>query len=188
MHQAFEHCHVHRDVPKPSDSLASMCWPIINQQRPLTVLEKATLSRAPPRQDVSWPVSEPWRRNLGQPRCAGQGRCQGDPERCNSKYRYGVDDVGPCPSEESCKKSYCCAPCPPECPNPCPQNPGCNRLTTRCFEWPTPRRDLCPPVDANTDLRGKRANLNDQSQQPERCPTCKRIVVDMECGPLGYNY
>ncbi|XP_059145975.1 uncharacterized protein LOC131933195 [Physella acuta] len=188
MHQAFEHCHVHRDAPRPSDSLASMCWPIINQQRPLTVLEKAGLAKCPPRADVSWPVSEPWRRNLNEPRCGGQGRCQGDPQRCNSKYRYGVDDVGQCPTQQTCKKAYCCAPCPPECVQPCPNPPGCNRLTTRCFDWPIPKNEKCAPVNTNMDFRPPRADLNDQTVQPERCPTCKRIVVDMECGPLGYNY
>ncbi|GFR96717.1 hypothetical protein ElyMa_002727000 [Elysia marginata] len=75
-----------------------------------------------------------------------------------------------------------------ECQNPCEDTPGCERRTSRCFEWPQPRKSLCPNENTTADFRPKRANLNVEINQPERCPTCKRCVVDMECGPLNYNY
>ncbi|XP_012943560.1 uncharacterized protein LOC106013145 [Aplysia californica] len=188
MHQAFEHCGQHCREPAPTDSLASMCWPLIQQSQPLRAVETSAMSPYAPAADVTWPVSEPWRRNLGQPRCGGAGRCQGDARRCNSKYRYGVDDVGQCPSASSCRSSFSCNPCPADCPNPCPDSRDCNRLTTRCFEWPKPKGGACPVEDSNRDFRPPRPDLNRHDTQPERCPTCNRVVVDMACGPMGYNY
>ncbi|CAG5116370.1 unnamed protein product [Candidula unifasciata] len=166
----------------------NICWPVAYQPNQMPASGDVTFPRCIPEQEVSWPVSETWRRNKGQPRCAGPGTCQGDHQICNYKYQYGVDDVGPCPSEQSCKSSYCCAPCPPVCTYPCPAVPSCNRLTTRCFDWPLPQRERCAVTQSGFDLRPPRAALNVQDDQPERCPTCKRIVVDMACGPLGYNY
>lgn len=186
MPQAFEPCDPGR--ARPADSLTSMCWPITAHVQPMMVMDQSALNRRPYQEDVRWPLSQPWRRNLTQPRCEAEGLCQGDAKLCNSKYRYGVDDVGPCPSNSSCKNSYSCPPKNQQCPNPCEEAPGCHRSTSRCFEWPQPRKSICPNEETNADFRPKRANLNVAANQPERCPTCKRVVVDMECGPLNYNY
>jgi len=183
-----QRCCIGGGNPYPSDSLASMCWPMIRPDPPVNVMECNAMSPYAPRPEIRWPVAEPWRRNVGQPRCGGEGRCQGDAQRCNSKYRYGVDDVGPCPSSTSCKSSYSCNPCPAECINPCPKSTDCNRITTRCFDWPKPKLGACPPENSNRDFRPPRPDLNRPDHQPEKCPTCKRILVDMECGPMGYNY
>merc|ERR1719383_165032 len=120
MPQRFERCCPGRGNVAQTDSLASLCWPTIRQDPPVNVLEYGAMSPYAPRPGVSWPVAEPWRRNMTEPRCGGQGRCQGDPRKCNSKYRYGVDDVGQCPSATSCRESYSCNPCPAPCANPCP--------------------------------------------------------------------
>ncbi|KAK3724311.1 hypothetical protein RRG08_043307 [Elysia crispata] len=176
--------------PRPMDSVSSLCWPITRQSQQLTVMDQTAMQPRPYQQEVRWPVSEPWRRNREQPRCEGEGRCQGDARRCDSKYRYGVDDVGPCQLDASCKSGYSDRPDKQNCQNPCLEAPGaeCQKRSSRCFEWPQPRRGLCPNEDNNADFRPKRANLNVEINQPERCPTCKRCVVDMACGPLGYNY
>jgi len=176
-------------APQREDSLASMCWPLIQQTEPVSLMKASACGPFAPTQDVKWPAPEPWRRNVGQPRCGGQGRCQGDARRCNSKYRYGVDDVGACPSDVSCRSSMSCNPCPQPCDNPCPVQNDCQRLTTRCLDWPLSAAvNAGPPHHAGLDARPPRPDLNNQDSQPSRCPTCKRLVVDMECGPLGYNY
>ncbi|BFZ19887.1 hypothetical protein BsWGS_22926 [Bradybaena similaris] len=132
MYNAFEHCDIHRDAPKASDSLQSVCWPDVSKQQPVTIIEDPHLCSYPPKPEIRWPIYEPWRQNIQESRCEGQGRCQGDPQRCNSKYRYGAEVV--CPAEDAAQKhdSQCCLHCPPACPKePCPAPPWNNNCMLR---------------------------------------------------------